>query len=139
MAVIGLTSKVEIDTNGSGSWSTISEATMINVPSYEVSVVDASHLAVSSANKLFIPGMKDAGVLSFECNYTKATLQLLNTHRGIMRNWRVTFVDDDGTGPNTQLVMTFEGFITKTETALEMENVVRIKTDVKVSGGVTLA
>jgi hypothetical protein len=124
---------------------------MISIPQQEVQTVETSWLGMSDTNRIFTPALTDPGVLGFECNYTKATYTSLNAVRGRLKlstvipptgnniNWRVTCPDEDGAGAVTAQTFTFNGILTKLEVSIEVEGVMKIKGEVKVSGPVTVA
>lgn len=152
MAVIGFTSKLELDP-GTGSFAVIDEMTMITIPAMEVTSVETSYLGISASApyKQFTPGLIDPGVLAFECNYKKDTYNTLNGVRGKLKattaipptgsdvKWKVTCPDEDGAGSSTAQTFTWNGFLTKLEVNVEVEGVMKIKGEVKLSGACTVA
>lgn len=150
MAVIGFTSKLELDP-GTATFGLISDTTMISIPAQEVSTVETSWLGMSDTNRTYTPGLTDPGVMSFECNYTKTGYSALNAVRGKLKvttaipptgnaiNWKITCPDEDGAGVNTAQSFTFNGILTKLEVSIETEGLMKIKGEVKVSGPVTVA
>lgn len=150
MAVIGFTSKLELDP-GTSTYGLISDTTMITIPSQEVSTVETSWLGMSDTNRTYTPGLTDPGVLSFECNYSKSGYTALNTVRGKLKittaipptgnpvMWKITAPDEDGAGVATPQSFTFNGILTKLEVNIETEGLMKIKGEVKVSGAITVA
>jgi hypothetical protein len=149
MAIIGFTAKLELDP-GTGSYATIDECTMITLPAFETTSIETSHLNLITPDRTYTPGLTDNGTLSFECNYSKATYNTLHSIKGKLKvtsqipptgnniNWRITSPDEDGAGAGTAQTFTFNGFLTKLETAFETEAVVKIKGEVKVNGAITV-
>lgn len=149
MAVIGFTSKLELDP-GTGTFATVSETTMITVPAQEVTTVETSYLGMSNPVKTFTPALTDPGVMAFECNYQKDTYNTLNGVRGKLKvngpipptgnpiQWKITAPDEDGGSASNQ-TFTFNGILTKLEVNIEVEGLMKIKGEVKVSGPITVA
>jgi hypothetical protein len=144
MAIIGFNTALAVDTStvppaAAGTYTTLNEVVTVSIPTGDVTVVDATHIAVTNGWKVFLPGLKDGGVMSFESNFTKADFTTLNTQRGVNRHWRITAPDEDPGAPTVQAVFTFQGFITKLEASFEAEAVVKIKGELKVTGAIGVA
>lgn len=152
MGIIGFTSKLEYDSGG-GTFTAVSETTTITIPAMEVTSVETSHLGISASApyKTFTPGLIDAGVLAFECNYSSTVYSALHGLRGKLKattiipptggdvRWRVTAPDEDGSGSGTAQTFTWNGFLTKCEVNVGVEDVMKIKGEVKLSGAPTIA
>jgi len=150
MAFIGFSAKLELDP-GTATYALISDATTITLPSQETASIETSHLNMANTMRTFTPGLTDPGVLSFECDYSKATYNTLVAVKGLLKiggqipptgnniNWRISSPDEDGAAAGNPQTFTFNGFLTKLETSFEMESVIKIKGEVKVSGLVTIA
>lgn len=147
MATIGYTAKLQVK-KASDFEDVSPEVVTITVPAIEVSSVESTHLNVTDGFKTYVPGLKNAGVLSFEANYTKDAYVLLDGIRGKLKEgttdieWKITAPDEDGGAtPSmfTPQTFTFKGFVMKTELAFEPEGVAKIKAEVQVVGKVTVA
>lgn len=151
MAVIGFTAKLELNDGASNAFVVVDETTMITLPAQDVTTVETTYLGLSTPYKTYTPGLTDSGTLSFECNYTKATYTRLQAVRGKLKHttiippsgtnveWKVTAPDEDAGGVGTAQSFTMNGILTKLDLSMEVEGVMRIKGEVKVSGAITVA
>jgi hypothetical protein len=145
MATIGYTAKLAVKTTG--SFVDVSpEVVTISVPAVEVSSVESTHLNVTDGFKTYVPGLKNAGTLSFEANYTKDAYTTLDNIRGLLKSgsndieWRITAPDEDGAGAFTPQTFIFKGFVMKTEgPTFEPEGLAKLKCEVQITGKVTVA
>lgn len=139
--IIGWTTKLEHTTAPTpGSYTLVAETVSIQIPPVEVSAVEDTHLAVPNRFRTYVPGLFDSGTVSVEANYSKATINALSGLTGVVRTWRITPPDEDGAGPETAPVFTFQGFISKREPIeVKPDEVVKVKFDIKLTGGLTIA
>jgi Lambda phage tail tube protein, TTP len=135
MGIIGWTTKLEHSGVPATTWTQISETVSIQIPGIETSQVEDTHLGVTNRFRTYVPGLRDAGSVGMEMNYSKASINALNGLTGVMRTWRVTAPDEDGTGPDTAPVFTFQGFISKRDPVeFKADEVVKIKFEIKING-----
>jgi len=151
MAVIGFTAKLELNDGSSNAYAVIDELTMITLPAQDVTTVETTHLGLSTPFKTFTPGLTDSGVLSFECNFTEDNYARLQAVRGKLKhsssippsgtdvNWKVTAPDEDAGGAETAMTFVMNGILTKLDVSMEIESVMKIKGEVKISGAITVA
>lgn len=151
MGIIGFTAKLEVNDGSSNAYAVIDQATTITLPSQDTTSVETTYLGLSTPHKTFTPGLTDAGTLSFECNYTSATYARLQGLLGKLKhdsripptgtdvNWKITAPDEDGSGSGGAQTFTMNGFLSKLDLSMEVEAVMKIKGEVKISGAITVA
>jgi len=151
LATIGFTAKLELNDGSSNAYAVVDETTMITLPAQDVTTVETTYLGLTTPCKTFTPGLTDSGTLSFECNYTEATYSRLQAVRGKLKhttiippsgtdvNWKVTAPDEDAGGAGTALTFIMNGILTKLDLSIEVEAVMKIKGEVKISGAITVA
>jgi hypothetical protein len=127
----GTTLKVNDGTNTT----TIGYITSISGPNQTRDSIDVSTMDSTGKQRIFIPGMLDAGESTFELNYDgtgAATANDLNTERtNTAQTWTVTF--DDG-GTNADSSWACKGFITALGHATDYEGKVSQSLTLKFSG-----
>ena len=146
MAIIGFSAALAIDP-GTATFTNLPELVMVSLPAFETTTVETSHLGLSNTYKTFTPGLTDGGVMTFECNYSKAAYTQLQTVLGKLKittaippsgndiRYRVTLPDEDAGGAGTAQVFT----LTKMECSAEVESIMKIKGEVKVNSNITVA
>lgn len=151
MAVIGFTAKLELNDGASNAFVVVDEATTITLPAQDVTTVETTYLGLPTPHKTYTPGLTDSGTLGFECNYAATTYNRLQAVRGYLKyttqippsgtavQWKVTAPDEDAGGAGTAQTFTMNGILTKLDVSFEVEGVVKIKGEVKVSGAITVA
>lgn len=126
MAVLGVTAKLEYE-SGSG-WAEVTNCKSITFPQLQVGAVETTHLGVSDYGRTHMPGLIEANVISFECEYTSEIYTALH---GLIRDtlgWRVT----SPTGEDD--VMTCDGFLTSVNLSLTPDAEVMITGEIKLTG-----
>lgn len=100
----------------------------ISRDSLDVTDLDATNKAMK-----FIPGMIDAGDLSLEINYTKATSDVLHGYIGDgKKDWMITFPLQ--TGKSVAAKFEFEGCVTGVERAVERDGKITGSASFKLTG-----
>lgn len=128
MAVIGVTAKLEYQ-SGSG-WVEVVNPKSVNFPGFTVSSIDTTNLSIANYGMQFMPGMIDAGSVTFEAEYTDDNYNGLNALVREIVGWRVT-APDDGDGA---VVVTCSGFLTKLDVNMTPNEEVMISGEVKMTG-----
>lgn len=127
MAVIGVTGKLELNTTGS-TWVEIAKCKSISFPDFSTTAVDITNLASPDYAKEYVPGMVDAGSVTFQCEYTSATYVQLTGLVRTTKNWRIT----SPTGVAD--VVQFSGFLTKVALAMSPDEEMVIDAELRTSG-----
>ena len=147
---IGFTASLSVNDGSSNAQQAIPNVKMITLPTLDTAMIETTTLGSATPDKTFTPGLTDSGNLSFECLYTADTYSRLATLVGKLKHstripptgtdvtWLVTAPDEDGAGAGAAQTFTFNGCLTKIETSMEIEAVMMIKGEVKVSGNVTV-
>lgn len=148
--IIGFTSKLELDP-GTGTFELVIGTTTVTSPAREVSMLETSWLGMADRYRTYTPGLIDPGNVSFEANYSKETYMQLDAVYGLTKiggaipptgadiRWKVTFPDEDGVGTGTGQTFTFNGSLEKLTADAEIEAVMKIKGEIKISGAVAIA
>lgn len=126
MAYIGIGAKLEFE-NGSG-WAEVLHCKSVNLPDFNVASIETTHLGLTNYGKTFMPGMIDAGSISFEAEYTADTYADL---QGLVREtlgWRIS----DPTGPS--VVVTCDGFLTSLKSSMSADEEMMITGEIKLTG-----
>jgi hypothetical protein len=126
MATIPVGAKLEHE-NGSG-WLEVQKCKSVNFPGFNVSAVDTTNLGNTDYAKTYIPGMIDAGSVTFECEYTTATyVQLTGLLRDVI-GWRVSAPAGEGD------VVTCDGFLVKIDVPQSPDEEMMITGEIKMTG-----
>lgn len=126
MATIGVTAKLEYEQ--SSAWVEVANCKQVNFPSFNVSSVDTTNLSITDYAMTYMPGMVDAGSITFEAEYSEATYTAL---QGLVRQtigWRVTGPDD------ADVAVTCDGFLVKCDVQMSPNEEVMISGEVKLTG-----
>ena len=99
-------------------------------------MVDASHMAMGSRNRLKIAGLTDPGNLSFEGIFKKADYLRLVAVKGTAKTWVITAPDTGESGGG--LTWTCSATLIKCDMSLETEGLVKFKAECDVSGDITM-
>lgn len=133
MAVIGVTASLTVTDGASSAASAIPGIRMMTGPKVDAPKIEALTLDISDGHKKYVPGLRDPGDFSFECEYTAALLVRLHALVNVQKNWVMT-------GPSSAAgTMSYAGFLTGYEVTFEPESVVAIKATGAVTGAVTVA
>ena len=115
----------------------IAEVIDISPPSMSRDDIDVSNQDSTSGWREFIPGWRDGGEMSFNCNWlpTNATH---DENTGLLS----TFTDDDRHNwklilPDTVKTLSFAGFVTGFEGDLSLEEQADLSITIKISGVIT--
>lgn len=147
MPAIGFLAKLSLD-DGAGTFTEISECTLIQLPTVETAVVEVTYLNQTDAFRKFQPGLSDSGTMLFECHYTPTAYNVLQGVNGFLKDgadqtlptgndirWKV-----ESPTIGTSQVFTMKGILNKLEvTGFDTESVIKIKGEVKVTGEITIA
>ncbi len=130
---------VEWGTDGS-AYTTISEARTLIVPTTEVDYIEATSLDSSGGFREYVPGLKDAGEVSVECNYTPTIYGLAEGYRtnGTQLYLRTTlplFTGQSTTGD----IFTFRAFCTPTLQQNAVGDIIMMTLAFRITGAVTYA
>lgn len=112
----------------------VAEVTGIKPPNFSRDAIDASHEESPNAVREFIPGLSDAGEISFDINFVpgSSTTTILMAERLAARgNKQIVF-------PNGE-VLSFYGFMTGFEPDTPIDDKMSASCTYKVSGDFTLA
>jgi len=134
--VIGFSAQISVNDGVSNAQQVFSDPVMIQVPFGDVSIVDASHMAMSSRNRLKITGLTDQGNLSWEAIFKKSDYLRLVALKGAAKTWIITAPDTGETGGG--LTWTCTAILTKCEMSMENEGLVKYKAEAAVSGDITM-
>ena len=107
------------------------------VPTTEVEYVDVTNLDSPNAFREYIPGLKDAGEISLECNYTPAIFDLAEGYRtnGTIVFFRTTLPAFAGqTGGD---VFEFTGYVTPQVQQTPVDGAIMMTISIRVTGAVT--
>jgi hypothetical protein len=113
---------------------TIAEVTSINPPEMQSEDVKVSHMESPGGYHEYIPGMREAGEVSFDINFLPAnpthngTTGLAGDHRNrTVRNWRI---DLAGGGA----FWLFAGYVKSFKVAIPVDDKVSASVSIKVTG-----
>ena len=134
--VIGFSASISVNDGASAAQQAFAEPIMISVPFGEVATIDASHMAMSSRNRLKIVGLTDPGHLSFEGIFKKADYLRLVALKGVAKVWLITAPDTGEAGGG--LTWTCTAILVKCDTNLETEGLVKFKAEAVVSGDIAM-
>lgn len=149
--IIGFGATLDVNDGASNAYEDIPEVTMITLPDLSTTSVETTYLGLSEPYKTFTPGLTDAGVLTFDCNWSSATYARMFALLGKLKhstripptgtdvNWRITSPDEDASGSGGAQTYTFNGFLTKIGQPIEIEGVMKMSCEVKISGEITIA
>ena len=130
MAVgIGYGSKIQVNDGASASYADFENVTQITVPVQEQAEVESTHLESANRFREYVVGLIDPGSCEFTSRFTDAEYDRLVDLRGVSKSFKIIF-------PDTSSAV-FSGFIRKTELEIQNENVIDMKTTIRVSGSVT--
>jgi hypothetical protein len=118
---------------------TIAEVTSITPPQMESDDIEVTHMESPGGYKEYIPGLREAGEVSFEVNFLPAhpthngTTGLAADHRNrTIRNWRIELA---GGGA----VWTFPGYVKTFNVSIPVDDKVPAAVTLKVTGEPILA
>lgn len=135
-AILAYGATVELSANGTTGWAEIPELTSVAVPATTQDYVDVTSLDSAGGFREYIPGLKDAGQLSLNANYTHDGYQALSAYQtsGDMAYFRVTLAPapDQSTGD----VFTFAGYVTLSVDAGDVAGKVGMTINLRISGAV---
>jgi predicted secreted protein len=123
--------------NDGTNTTTVGNITTITGPSQTRDPIDISTMDSTSKHREFIPGMLDAGELTFTCNYdgtaagTANELDTLKTATAM--TWTVTF-DDAGPTTETNSSWASAGFVTALGHAVPFDDKITQDVSVKCTG-----
>lgn len=129
MATIGLGSKVQVDDGASNAFVDFDEVTNITVPMQELATVESTHLGISNRMRTYVAGLIEPGLMSFEQNWSDAAYDRALDLRGVTKNYKVIFPDTS--------TAAFAGILQKAEIDVQVDQIIKIKNEVKVTGSVT--
>lgn len=128
-------STVEWGTDGS-TYTTMTETKTLVVPTTEVEYVDVTNMDSPNGFREFLPGLKDAGEITVECNYTPEMYDLAQGYRtnGTVVHFRTTLTAFSGqTGGD---VFKFTGYVTPQVQQTPVEGAIMLNISVRVTGAV---
>jgi hypothetical protein len=126
LAVIGVSASLEYE--DSSAFVPVAGVKSVNFPGFNVSSVDTTHLGNTNFAMSFMPGMVDAGALTFECEFSEATYTALQGKIRETIGWRVTGPDDE------DVAVTCDGFLTKLDVQVTPADELMISGEVKLTG-----
>lgn len=106
-------SSLEYSTDGGTNWNNFAEPIGVAVPEISQDYIDVTNLDSTGGFREYIPGLKDAGELTFEFNYTPAMFTALKPlgDNNTLTKWRLTLPLGAGQS-TTGDVHTWDAFIT---------------------------
>lgn len=140
-AIIGHGTKFQIK-NSDDSYSTVAEVMAINGPSLGADAVESTNMDSLNKFREFIPGLRDAGEISFDVNYIigNATHDVAT---GVAQDWmdvNHSTRDFKIIWPDTAATSwTFSGIITGFSVGDPFDGVMSASVTIKVTGQPTLA
>lgn len=120
-----------MDDGVSGAQVPFVEVMMVSLPSYEVGVVETTHLTSPDGVKQYIPGLKDPGKCNFTANFNATDYSRIQTAKGVMHEFVITSPEDE------EVEVTVDGFITKSEVSFEPENKATMTCEVQLTSVIT--
>jgi len=128
------------DGGGTEVFTTIAEVSNISGPGLAMDTIDVTNHSSPTAWRQYVAGLKDAGEVSFDINYTptaathNATTGLLkDMNDRTLRNFKLVFPDLGAT------TWTFAAFITGFEPSEPIDDKLTAAVTLKISGAPTLA
>lgn len=134
--IIGYTASISVNDGASNAQQEFAAPVMITPPFGDVAAVDVSSMSMTSRSRLKIPGLVDMGNVSFEGIFKKADYLRLVALKAVEKTWIVTAPDTGETGG--ALTWTFDAFVSKVESSLENEGLVKFKAEAVISGDITM-
>jgi len=142
-SILGIGTQLQLgDGEGPEVFTTVAEVQSINGPSLSTNAVEVTNMDSPDKYMEFIPGLRDAGEISFEINYLfdNAThgkdtgiLQDFDDAETKVRNWKIIFPD---TGSTT---WDFSGFVTEFTMNDPVEDKITASLTIKITGKPVLA
>lgn len=133
-ATIGYLAKIESSTTQAGTYTTLcAEPTMLELPHYEVSRVEATHLQSAGRVREYIVGLSDPTSIAVEANYIKSEFTALKGFETTARWFKISSPDSPA------LTATFPGFIHKVATKFESDAVNKTTFEIQLTGAITVA
>jgi len=126
------------DGGGTEVFAAIAEVKGVRGPSLSGGVVDVTSFD-SAGVREFVATLRDAGTLSFSCNYipngsgTGHQLFITHMYNGTTKNFKLEFQF------SPTVTMSFSGIITAAEISAELEQAVSLNVTIKVTGWPTWA
>lgn len=121
------------DGSSSESFTDVAEVLSASLPSFSKDTIDVTHASSPSKFREFIAGLRDAGEVTLEMNFTQSDYAsfLAAFDSDGLNNYKVTIPDDNySTKPN----IVFAGIITGIETEISVEDKVQASVTFKLSG-----
>lgn len=121
---------IEVESASAGVWSTIGEVLGFSGPGGSAKVIDVSNLASTRKEKRM--GLPDEGQFSLDLNYygsdTGQTRMYSLRNTSAQGNFRATLVDGS--------IWTFAGFVLEFSISGSVDDVVKAKTTIEITGEV---
>ena len=119
---------------GDSIFEDLAEVTGITGPDKSRSTIDVTNLDSTDNYKEFIGGLRDAGQIGLEMNFTLATYELLNTdfESEDLNEYEIILTDAENTS------FSFSGLVTNLSLAIPMDDKISASATIKISGVVSL-
>lgn len=139
-AMIGHGTRVAIlDSNASPpDYVTVAEVTNVTPASLARDAIDVTHVQSPDKWREFIPGLRDAGEVTFEMNFIPKgdgfSQILASFNSDEVQTLRITFPDGTGGSPDDATVWIISGFITAFEPDAPVDDKMSASVTMKLSG-----
>ena len=128
MAIIGVTAKLEYSTDEGTTYIQVPNCKSVSFPAMSVTSVETTHLGITDYAKTYIPGMTDAGNVSFEAEFTSDTYTALSSILRTEDKWQISSPSGES------IVVSCDGFLMSMSTSMAGEEEVMISGEVKMTG-----
>jgi len=117
-----------------GTYAALAEVNSISGPSMSRETIDVTSLDSDAGYREFISGIRDAGTVSLNMNFTNATYSLMKAdfESDTPKDYKIVIPDTAGT------TLEFSGLVTELPLAIEVADKISADVTIKVTGKVDL-
>lgn len=137
--IIGYAKHIAYSSDGGSTYTNVAKTTEVKLPERELGTAEITNDDSPDFHKEYLPALYDPGTVSFSYIYTAAQYKALetiyqlasdtSTRASATKTWKVTFPDGS--------TAVFDGFMTKHDLPMALEDAVTVEAELQVSGQMT--
>jgi len=137
--IIGYGKHIAYSSDGGSTYTSVGKTTEVKLPERELGTAEITNDDSPDFHKEYIPALYEPGTVTFSYIYTAAQFAALETiyqlaadtatRADATKTWKVTFPDGS--------TSVFDGFMTKHDLPLALEDGVTVEAEIQVSGQMT--
>lgn len=118
-------------------FTTVAEVKSIQGPGLSMETIDATHMESPNGYREWLPSFKDAGEVSFDCNFLPADTNqqglVEDFEDRVLRNWKLVFPNTDTT------TWAFAAYVTGFSVSAAIDDILMASVTLRISGGPSIS